>query len=46
MDYGHNFFNHEITKDYLDFGVPVSVNTQSNAGNRGLTRYLTTRTQI
>ena len=35
MDYGHNFFNHEITKDYLDFGVPVSVNTQSNAGNRG-----------
>lgn len=35
MDYGHNFFDHEITKDYLDFGVPVSVNTQSNAGNRG-----------
>lgn len=35
MDYGHNFFNHEISKDYLDFGVPVSVNTQSNAGNRG-----------
>ena len=35
MDYGHNFFNHEITKDYLDYGVPVSVNTQSNAGNRG-----------
>ena len=35
MDYGHNFFNHEITKNYLDFGVPVSVNTQSNAGNRG-----------
>ena len=35
MDYGHNFFDHEITKDYLDFDVPVSVNTQSNAGNRG-----------
>ena len=35
MDYGHNFFNHEITKDYLDFDVPVMVNTQSNAGNRG-----------
>jgi len=35
MDYGHNFFNHEITKDYFDFGVPVSINTQSNAGNRG-----------
>jgi sugar/nucleoside kinase (ribokinase family) len=35
MDYGHNFFNHEITKDYLDFDVPVTVNTQSNAGNRG-----------
>ena len=35
MDYGHNFFNHEITKEYLDFGVPVTVNTQSNAGNRG-----------
>jgi sugar/nucleoside kinase (ribokinase family) len=35
MDYGHNFFNHEITKEYLDFDVPVTVNTQSNAGNRG-----------
>ena len=35
MDYGHNFFDHETTKDYLNFGVPVSVNTQSNAGNRG-----------
>jgi sugar/nucleoside kinase (ribokinase family) len=35
MDYGHNFFNHEITQDYLDFDVPVTVNTQSNAGNRG-----------
>ena len=35
MDYGHNFFDHEVTKDYLNFGVPVSVNTQSNAGNRG-----------
>jgi len=35
MDYGHNFFDHENTKDYLNFGVPVSVNTQSNAGNRG-----------
>lgn len=35
MDYGHNFFNHEITKDYLNFDVPVTVNTQSNAGNRG-----------
>ena len=35
MDYGHNFFNHEVTKDYLDFDVPVTVNTQSNAGNRG-----------
>jgi sugar/nucleoside kinase (ribokinase family) len=35
MDYGHNFFDHEITQDYLNFNVPVSVNTQSNAGNRG-----------
>jgi sugar/nucleoside kinase (ribokinase family) len=35
MDYGHNFFNHELTKDYIDFGLPVTVNTQSNAGNRG-----------
>jgi len=35
MDYGHNFFNHEIAKKYLDFDVPVTVNTQSNAGNRG-----------
>jgi len=35
MDYGHNFFDHEVTKDYLNFGVPASVNTQSNAGNRG-----------
>ena len=35
MDYGHNFFDHEMTKEYLNFGVPVSVNTQSNAGNRG-----------
>jgi sugar/nucleoside kinase (ribokinase family) len=35
MDYGHNFFDHEITKDYLNFDVPVTVNTQSNAGNRG-----------
>ena len=35
MDYGHNFFDHEVTKEYLNFGVPVSVNTQSNAGNRG-----------
>jgi len=35
MDYGHNFFNHELTHEYYNFGVPVSVNTQSNAGNRG-----------
>jgi bifunctional ADP-heptose synthase (sugar kinase/adenylyltransferase) len=35
MDYGHNFFDHEITKEYLNFDVPVTVNTQSNAGNRG-----------
>jgi sugar/nucleoside kinase (ribokinase family) len=35
MDYGHNFFDHGVAKDYLDFGVPISVNTQSNAGNRG-----------
>jgi sugar/nucleoside kinase (ribokinase family) len=35
MDYGHNFFDHEITKEYLNFNVPVTVNTQSNAGNRG-----------
>lgn len=35
MDYGHNFFDHENTQDYLNFNVPVSVNTQSNAGNRG-----------
>jgi len=35
MDYGHNFFDHEMTKNYQNFGVPVSVNTQSNAGNRG-----------
>ncbi len=35
MDYGHYFFNHEITSEYMNFGVPVSVNTQSNAGNRG-----------
>ena len=35
MDYGHNFFDHEIAKNYLNFGVPISVNTQSNAGNRG-----------
>jgi sugar/nucleoside kinase (ribokinase family) len=35
MDYGHNFFDHDVAKDYLDFGVPISVNTQSNAGNRG-----------
>ena len=35
LDYGHNFFNHEITREYLDFDVPVTVNTQSNAGNRG-----------
>jgi sugar/nucleoside kinase (ribokinase family) len=35
MDYGHNFFDHEVSSDYINFGVPVSVNTQSNAGNRG-----------
>jgi sugar/nucleoside kinase (ribokinase family) len=35
MDYGHNFFDHEASSDYINFGVPVSVNTQSNAGNRG-----------
>jgi sugar/nucleoside kinase (ribokinase family) len=35
MDYGHNFFDHEITKEYINFDVPVTVNTQSNAGNRG-----------
>ena len=35
MDYGHNFFDHEIARNYLNFGVPISVNTQSNAGNRG-----------
>jgi sugar/nucleoside kinase (ribokinase family) len=35
MDYGHNFFDHELSSEYYDFGVPVSVNTQSNAGNRG-----------
>jgi len=35
MDYGHNFFDHHITKEYMRFGVPLSVNTQSNAGNRG-----------
>ena len=35
MDYGHNFFNHEVTREYLDSDVPVTVNTQSNAGNRG-----------
>ena len=35
MDYGHNFFDHQSTADYMNFGVPVSVNTQSNAGNRG-----------
>lgn len=35
MDYGHNFFDHNITSEYMNFGVPVSVNTQSNAGNRG-----------
>ena len=35
MDYGHNFFDHQTTKEYINFGVPVSVNTQSNAGNRG-----------
>lgn len=35
MDYGHNFFDHELTSEYYNFGVPVSVNTQSNAGNRG-----------
>jgi sugar/nucleoside kinase (ribokinase family) len=35
MDYGHYFFDHEKTKEYLNFNVPVSVNTQSNAGNRG-----------
>lgn len=35
MDYGHNFFNHEIIHDYLDFDIPVTVNTQSNAGNKG-----------
>jgi sugar/nucleoside kinase (ribokinase family) len=35
MDYGHNFFDHKITKEYLKFDAPVTVNTQSNAGNRG-----------
>lgn len=35
MDYGHNFFDHQKTAEYMNFGVPVSVNTQSNAGNRG-----------
>lgn len=35
MDYGHNFFDHHVTTEYMSFGVPVSVNTQSNAGNRG-----------
>jgi bifunctional ADP-heptose synthase (sugar kinase/adenylyltransferase) len=35
MDYGHYFFDHEKTAEYRNFGVPVSVNTQSNAGNRG-----------
>jgi sugar/nucleoside kinase (ribokinase family) len=35
MDYGHYFFDHEKTTEYRNFGVPVSVNTQSNAGNRG-----------
>jgi len=35
MDYGHNFFDHELTSRYFNLGVPVSVNTQSNAGNRG-----------
>lgn len=35
MDYGHNFFDHHITTEYMSLGVPVSVNTQSNAGNRG-----------
>lgn len=35
MDYGHSFFNHEVAQEYLNFGTPVSVNTQSNAGNRG-----------
>ena len=35
MDYGHYFFNHNFAQDYLQFSVPVAVNTQSNAGNRG-----------
>lgn len=35
MDYGHNFFDHDLTSEYFNLGVPVSVNTQSNAGNRG-----------
>jgi sugar/nucleoside kinase (ribokinase family) len=35
MDYGHNFFDHQKTSEYINFSVPVSVNTQSNAGNRG-----------
>ena len=35
MDYGHYFFDHEKVREYLNFNVPVSVNTQSNAGNRG-----------
>lgn len=35
MDYGHNFFDHGDVPQYLDFNVPVIVNTQSNAGNRG-----------
>jgi len=35
MDYGHNFFDHQKAAEYMNFGVPVTVNTQSNAGNRG-----------
>ena len=36
MDYGHGLFDHSLIKLLLDTKWDITVNTQSNAGNRGL----------
>lgn len=35
MDYGHGVIDHSKTADYLKFFSNTTINTQSNAGNRG-----------
>lgn len=35
MDYGHDLLSNDSVKLLLDSGIELSVNTQSNAGNRG-----------